>query len=155
MAKRWLPRKRGMGKRGAMRWIIPLSMLALVSCTLPGRKTLAPAPVPADVQSIAATQAFAGRIPLVSIAPDTQDFAGPVRDAVGQALAIKQEAEFEVRAVVPNTHGPDAAAAQLAALAPLAEAVAKSISNDGVLPGHVALTAGTGGTGTEILVYVK
>jgi hypothetical protein len=138
-----------------MRWIIPLSMLALVSCSLPGRNTLAPRPVPADVQSIAATQAFAGRIPLVSIQPGTQDFAGPVRDAVGQALAIKPQAQFEVRAVVPHAHGPDQAAAQLAKLAPLAAAVAKAIGDDGVAPGHVALTAGSGGTGTEILVYVK
>jgi len=130
-------------------------MLVLVSCSLPGRKTFAPTPVPADVQSIEATRAFAGRIPLVSIAPGTQDFAGPVRDAVGQALAIKPDAAFEVRAVVPNGHGPGTSAAQLAELAPLATAVAQSISGDGVQPGRVALTAGTGGTGSEILVFVK
>jgi hypothetical protein len=138
-----------------MRWIIPLSMLVLTSCSLPGQKTLAPAPVPADVQSIDATKAFAGRIPLVSIAPGTQDFAGPLKDAVNQALAIKPDAAFEVRAATPVTHGPDKAAAALAELAPLAQAVAQAIAGDGVQQGNVALTAGSGGAGTEILVYVK
>lgn len=138
-----------------MRWIIPLSMLVLTSCSLPGRQTLAPDPVPADVQSIDATKAFAGRIPLVSIAPGTEDFGGPLRDAVHQALAIKPDAAFEVRAVTPTAHGPDKAAVELAELAPLAKAVATAIAGDGVQPGNVALTAGSGGTGTEILVYVK
>jgi hypothetical protein len=138
-----------------MRWIIPLSMLVLTTCSLPGRQTLAPAPKAANVQSIDATKAFAGRIPLVSIEPNTQDFGAPLKDAVSQALAIKPDAAFEVRAVTPATHGPGKAAAALAGLAPLAQAVAQAIAGDGVQPGNVALTAGSGGTGTEILVYVK
>jgi hypothetical protein len=138
-----------------MRWIIPLSMLVLTTCSLPGQQTLAPAPVPADAQSIDATKAFAGRIPLVSIAPGTQDFAGPLKDAVNQALAIKPDAAFEVRAVTPVANGPDKSAEELAELAPLANAVAAAIAGDGVQPGSVALTASSGGTGTEILVYVK
>jgi hypothetical protein len=138
-----------------MRWIIPLSMLALSACSLPGRQTFAPDLVPASVQSIEATKAFAGRIPLVSIAPGTADFAAPLKDAVGRALAIKPNAAFEVRAVTPATQGTDAAAVALAGLAPLANAVAQAIAGDGVPPGNVTLTAGSGGTGTEILVYVK
>jgi hypothetical protein len=138
-----------------MRWIIPLSMLALAACSLPGRETFAPDPVTPDVQSIDATKAFAGRIPLVSIQPGTQDFAAPMTTAVDQALAIKPDAAFEVRAVTAAGGKPDAEAAALSGLAPLAGAVAQSIAGDGVQPGHVALTAGTGGTGTEILVFVK
>jgi hypothetical protein len=138
-----------------MRWIIPLSMFVLTACSLPGRQTLAPDPVPADAQSIEATKAFAGRIPLVSIAPGTQDFAAPLSDAVHQALAIKPDAAFEVRAMTPVGHRPDKAAVELAELVPLGKAVATAIAGDGVQPGNVALTAGSGGTGTEILVYVK
>lgn len=138
-----------------MRWIIPVSLFVLTACSLPGRQTFAPVPRPADVQSIAATQAFAGRIPLVSIQPGTRDFAGPLKDAVGQALAIKPDAAFEVRAVTRASYGPDKDAALLAGLAPLAQDVAQAIAGDGVQPGHVALTAGSGGAGTEILVYVK
>lgn len=138
-----------------MRWIIPLTMLALTACSLPGRQTFAADPVPPNAQTIAAAKAFAGRIPLVSIAPGTADFAGPLKDAVGQALAIKPDAMFEVRAVTPTTHGPDAAARTLAQLAPFASDVAQAIAADGVQPGNVTLTAGSGGTGTEILVYVK
>lgn len=140
-----------------MRWIIPVFMLPLAACSLPlpGRQTLAPDPVPAGAQSVAATKAFAGRIPLVSIQPGTQDFAGPLKDAVNQALAIKPDAAFEVRAVTRASFKPDADAAHLAGLAPLARDVASSIGGDGVQPGHVALTAGSDGASTEILVYVK
>ncbi len=138
-----------------MRWIIPLLPLALAACSLPGRQTLAPDPKPADVQSIAATQAFAGRIPLVSIQPGTTDFAAPLKDAVAQALAIKPGAAFEVQAVTRASFKPDADAAHLTGLAPLAQDVAQAIAGDGVQPGNVALTAGSGGTSTEILVYVK
>jgi hypothetical protein len=138
-----------------MRWIIPVFMLVLVSCSLPGRQTLAPDPKPADVQSITATQGFAGRIPLVSIQPGTTDFAGPLRDAVGQALAIKPNAMFEVRAVTRASFKPGADAAHLTGLVPLAQDVAQAIAGDGVQPGNVALTAGSDGASTEILVYVK
>jgi hypothetical protein len=138
-----------------MRWIIPLSILGLAACSLPGRQTFAPDPVAPGVQSIDATKAFAGRIPLVSIQPGTADFAVPLKDAVSQALAIKPDAAFEVRAVTPAAGAPDVEAASLSELAPLAGAVAQSIAGDGVQPGHVALTAGTGGAGAEILVFVK
>jgi hypothetical protein len=138
-----------------MRWIIPLLLLALAACSLPGRQTLAPDPVPAGTQSIAATKAFAGRIPLVSIQPGTVDFAGPLKNAVDQALAIKPDAAFEVRAVTRASFKPDADAAHLNGLTPLAQQVAQAIAGDGVQPGHVALTAGSDGASTEILVYVK
>lgn len=154
MAARSLPRKRGMAKRGAMRWIF-LAPLLLAGCALPGRQTFAPEPAAPGVQSIAAAKAFAGRIPLVSIQPGTEDFKGPLKDAVAQALAIKPGAAFEVRAVTPSAGTPDAQAVKLEALAAQAQAVARAIAGDGVQPGHVTLTAGTGGTGTEILVYVK
>lgn len=140
-----------------MRRIIPILLLPLAACSLPlpGRQTLAPDPKPADVRSIEAAKAFAGRIPLVSIQPGTADFAGPVKNAVDQALAIKPDAAFEVRAVTRASLKPDADAAHLAGLAPLAHDVAASIAGDGVQPGNVALTAGSGGTSTEVLVYVK
>ena len=138
-----------------MRSLTLFSMLALTACSLPGRQTFAADPVPASVQSIAATKAFAGRIPLVSIAPGTADYAAPLKSAVGQALAIKPGAAFEVRAVTPAAQGPDAAAVALAQLAPQASEVAQAIAGDGVQPDHVTLTAGSGGTATEILVYVK
>lgn len=138
-----------------MRWLIPFSMLALAACSLPGRQTLAPNPVPADVQSMTAVRAFAGRIPLVTIQPGTEDFAGPLKDAVAQALAIKADAVFEVRAVTAPTGKLGAQAQKLAALAPLAGEVEQAVAGDGTQPGHVALTAGNDGAGTEILVFVK
>ncbi|HYP63859.1 MAG TPA: hypothetical protein VEQ16_08225 [Acidocella sp.] len=138
-----------------MRWLIPLSMLALAACSLPGRQTFAPDPVPADVQSIAATKAFEGRIPLVTVQPGTDDFAAPLKVAVGEALAIKPGASFEVRAVTPVQGTPGAQAEALAALEPLASEIAQAVAGDGVQPGHVALTAGNGGASTEILVLVK
>src|ERR1700757_894708 len=99
-----------------MRWIIIVSLAALSACSLglPGRQTLAPDPVAPDVSSVAATRAFAGRIALVRIAPGTEDFAAPLKDAVAQGIA-----------------------------------------GDGVQPGHVTLTAGTGGKSAAVLVYVK
>lgn len=138
-----------------MRWIILLPLLGLTACSLPGRETLAPDPVPAGVQSIDATKAFAGRVALVTIAPGTQEFAAPLKAAVDQALVIKPDAMFEVRAAVPATGAPDADSNALAALLPLAHGVAQSIAGDGVAAGNVMLTAGTGGAGAEILVYVK
>jgi hypothetical protein len=138
-----------------MRWIISLLPLALAACSLPGRQTLAPDPHLADMQSIAVTQAFAGRIPLVSIQPGTADFGQPLKVAVSQALAIKPDAVFEVRAVTRSSFKPDQDAAYLTGLAPLAHDVAQAIAGDGVQPGNVALTAGSGGASTEILVYVK
>jgi hypothetical protein len=138
-----------------MRWLIPFSLLALAACSLPGRQTFARDPVPADVQSITATKAFEGRIPLVTVQPGTADFAAPLRDAVARALAIKPSAAFEVRAVTPVRGTPGAQAQILAGLAPLAGEIAQAIAGDGVQPGHVTLTAGNGGTGTEILVLVK
>jgi hypothetical protein len=138
-----------------MRWLISLSVLALAACSLPGRQTFATDPVPADVQSIAATKAFAGRIPLVTVQPGTEDFAAPLKVAVGEALAIKPSAAFEVRAVTPVHGTPGAQAQILAGLAPLAGEIAQAIAGDGVQPGHVVLTAGNGGTSTEILVLVK
>jgi hypothetical protein len=138
-----------------MRSLLLVSMLALTGCSLPGRQTFAPDPVPPTVQTIEAAKAFAGRIPLVVIQPGTADYAGPLKDAVGQALAIKPAAEFEVRAVTPAEPGPVDATERLTALAPMAGAVAQAIAGDGVQPQNVALTAGSGGTGTEILVYVK
>lgn len=136
-----------------MRWFIPLVLMPLAACSLPGRQVFAPAPVTADAQSIGATQAFAGRVPLVSIQPGTQDFAAPLKNAVAQALAIKPGAAFEVRAQALGA--PDAGAAALAGLAPLAGAVAQSIIADGVPAGRVALTAQTGGADTAVFVYVK
>jgi hypothetical protein len=62
--------------------------LALAACALPGRDSLAPAPVGADTASIDATKAFAGRVALITILPGTTDFAAPVAAAVKQALAI-------------------------------------------------------------------
>lgn len=138
-----------------MRWFIPLSVLALSACSLPGRQTFAPNPVAPDAQSIDATKAFEGRIALVSIQPGTEDFAAPLKKAVAEALAIKPSAAFEVRAVTEAKGTPGEQAGRLEALAPLAGEVAQAIAGDGVQPGHVALTAGTGGTGTEILVFVK
>ena len=138
-----------------MRWFIPLSVLALSACSLPGRQTFAPNPVPPDVQSIDATKAFDGRIALVSIQPGTQDFAAPLKKAVAEALTIKPGAVFEVRAVTDAKGTPGEQAGRLNTLAPLAGEVAQAIAGDGVQPGHVALTAGTDGTGTEILVFVK
>jgi hypothetical protein len=137
-----------------MRGLILLP-LALAACSVPGRDTLAPAPVAADTASIGATQAFAGRIPLVTILPGTTDFAAPVASAVRQALAIKPGARFEVESQTPQAATSDATAANLAALSGTAAAVAKSIVADGVAPDHVSLTAKTAGLDANILIYVK
>ncbi|GLR66657.1 hypothetical protein GCM10010909_13370 [Acidocella aquatica] len=138
-----------------MRKISLLALAALTACSLPGRQTFAPTPLAADPASIAAANAFAGRIPLVSIAPGTADFAAPLSGAVRQALAIKPGAAFDVEAQAPAAATPGASAAALAPLTPLASAVAQSIAADGVAPDHIMLTARTGGTAPVILVYVK
>jgi hypothetical protein len=135
--------------------ILILLPLALASCALPSRNSLAPAPVGADTASIAATEAFAGRIPLVTILPGTTDFAGPVAGAVRQALAIKPTAAFDVEAQSPVTAPPDDGAATLESLSGTAAAVQKSIVADGVDPARVTLSAKTAGTDASILVYVK
>jgi|GEM_PF-2870801 hypothetical protein len=135
--------------------IFLLATLALAACTLPGRQTFAPNPAGADTQSISATQAFAGRVPLVSILPDTKDFAAPLKSAVNQALAIKPGAVFEVQAQAPAATTPDASAKALAALAPEAQAVAQAIMADGVPAERVSLTAKTAGLDPVVLVYVK
>lgn len=137
-----------------MRFIFLLPLI-LAACTLPSRTTFAPKPVGADTASIAATQAFADRIPLITILPGTTDFAAPVADAVKQALAIKPAAQFEVQAQTPVAASPDLSAANLAALSGTAAAVAKAIAADGVAPANVTLTAKTAGLDAAILVYVK
>jgi hypothetical protein len=133
--------------------ILPLSLLA--ACQVPGRNTFAPPAIGADTASVSATQAFAGRIPLITILPGTIDFAAPVATAVRQALAIKRAAQFEVRAVSPASATPDASAATLAALSNTAAAVAKAIIADGVAPANVSLTAKSAGLDSNVLVYVK
>ncbi len=138
-----------------MRKISLLALAALTACSLPGRQSFAPAPRTADPAAIAAASAFAGRIPLVSIAPGTTDFAAPLAGAVRQALAIKPGAAFDVEAQAPAAATPGASAAALAPLTPLAAAAARSIAADGVAPDHIMLTARTGGTAPLVLVYVK
>ncbi len=135
--------------------IVFLLPLALAACALPSRQSFAPNPVGADTQTIAAAQAFAGRIPLVTILPGTTDFAGPVASAVRQARAIKPAARFEVQAQSPTAPTPDASAATLASLSGTASAVAQSIVADGVPQSRVALTAATAGLNAVINVYVK
>ncbi len=129
--------------------------LALASCALPSRTTFAPASVAPDTATISATQAFAGRIALVTILPGTTDYAAPLAGAVHQALAIKPTAAFEVQAQTPVGASPDTSAASLTALSTTAAAVAKSIASDGVAPANITLTAKTAGLDPEILVYVK
>jgi hypothetical protein len=130
-------------------------LIALASCALPGRNTFAPAAAGPDTASISATQAFAGRIPLVTILPGTTDYAAPLAGAVHQALAIKPSAAFEVQAQTPVGASPDTSAASLTALSSTAADVAKSIVSDGVAQSQVTLTAKTAGLDPEILVYVK
>jgi hypothetical protein len=137
-----------------MRYILILPII-LAACAIPSRNTFAPNAVGADTASIAATQAFAGRIPLVTILPGTTDFAGPLAGAVKQALAIKPSAAFEVEAQSPVAATPDAGAAALGQLSGTAAAVAKAIMADGVPADRVALTAKTIGLDANILVYVK
>ncbi|HQT63058.1 MAG: hypothetical protein B7Z75_10165 [Acidocella sp. 20-57-95] len=136
-----------------MRYVLILPVL-LAACSLPGRSIFAPDPVAADSANMNATKAFAGRVPLVTILPGTSDFAGPVADAVKQALAIKPSAAFDVQATAP-AGSPDAAAAMLAGSSSTAAAVARAIIADGVAPDKVSLTAATAGTEQNILVYVK
>ncbi len=138
-----------------MRFMLLLAPLALAACTLPGRQTFAPAPIGADTATISASQAFAGRIPLVTILPGTQDFAAPVAAAVRQALAIKPTAVFDVEAQAPQAASPDGSAANLQALSGTATEVANAIIADGVPAERVSLTAKTAGLDANILIYVK
>jgi hypothetical protein len=138
-----------------MRWLLILLPFGLAACSLPGRQTFATNPVGADTATISATQAFSGRIPLVTILPGTTDFAAPLANAVSQARAIKPSAMFEVEAQSPQAATPDVSAANLRALAGTANAVAKAIVADGVAADHVSLTAKTAGLDANILVYVK
>jgi hypothetical protein len=150
-----LRRKPRISTQQRMRRTPLLLAFALGACALPSRTTFAPAPVGADTASIAATQAFAGRIALITILPGATDFQAPVADAVRQALAIRPAAQFEVQAQSPAAATPDASAADLAALSGTAAAVAKAIIADGVAPGRVTLTAKTAGQDADILVFVK
>ncbi len=137
-----------------MRALVLLAVLPLAACSLPGRETLAADPVAPQTQDIAAAAAFTGRIPLVTIQPNTVGFDAPLRSAVEQALAIKKDAAFEVAAEAPQA-APDATASALQSLAPLAGAVAQSIRDDGVAADHVSLAARAEGQAPVILVYVK
>ena len=151
-----LPRTRAETRFTAMRRILPLfSALALAACAPPGQNTLAPTPLKADVQSIQAADAFAGRLPLVTIQPGTIDFEPALKQAVAAALAIKPGAVFEVRAEVPHTGAPNLEAQALAALTPQAQATAASIIADGVPAAHVMCAAKAIGTSHAILVFVK
>ena len=138
-----------------MRWFSLLLVLGLTACSLPGRQTFAPNPVGADTASIAATQAFSGRLPLVTILPGTKDFGPPLQNAVEQALAIKPTAQFDVEAQTPVAPTPDESAAALSGLSGTASAVAQAIVADGVAAKNVSLTAKTAGLDADILVYVK
>lgn len=138
-----------------MRWFTILPCFALAACALPGRQSFAPNPAGADTQTINATQAFAGRVPLVTMLPDTRDFTAPLKRAVDQALAIKPDAQFEVAAQAPAGNSPDASVKALAALAPTAKAVAKAIIADGVPASRVSLSAKNAGLDPMIFVYVK
>jgi predicted small lipoprotein YifL len=136
--------------------LCPILLLAsLAACQPPGRQTFAPAAVAPDTASVSATQAFSGRIALITILPGTTDFAGPVASGVRQALAIKPDAKFEVSAESPASATPDASAADLAALSATAASVAKAIVADGVAPANVTLTAKSSGLDANVLVYVK
>lgn len=151
-----LPDQRAGIKSFVMRRILYLfPALILASCAPPGRQTFAPNPVGADTQSISAADAFANRIALVSILPNTQDFQAPLRQAVDEALAIKPSAVFEVRAEAPGTGSPDTNIKALAALTPEAEAVARAIIADGVPASRVTVGAKTAGLDPVVLVYVK
>ena len=133
--------------------ILPLALLA--ACQVPGRNTFAPPAAGPDTASVSATQAFNGRVPLITILPGTSDFAAPVASAVRQALAIKPSAQFQVQAESPASATPDASAATLAALSDTAAAVAKAIIADGVAASNVTLTAKSAGLDSYVLVYVK
>jgi hypothetical protein len=136
--------------------LLPILPLVLLSaCQVPGRNTLAPPAVGPDTFSVSATQAFTGRLALITILPGTTDFAAPVASAVRQALAIKPSAQFEVQAESPASATPDASAATLAALSDTAAAVAKAIIADGVASSNVSLTAKSAGLDAYVLVYVK
>ncbi|MDE1896661.1 MAG: hypothetical protein KGH91_06275 [Rhodospirillales bacterium] len=132
-----------------------LSALALVSCAPPGQQSISPTPAGPDTQTISAADAFQNRIPLVSILPDTQDFQGPLKAAVAQALAIKPDASFQVMAETPATGAPDNDAKTLATLAPQATAIANAIIADGVPAARVSAGGKTAGLDQVLLVYVK
>ena len=132
-----------------------LPALALASCAPPGQQSISPTPAGPDTQTISAADAFQNRIPLVSILPDTQDFQGPLKAAVAQALAIKPDASFQVMAETPATGAPDNDAKTLATLAPQATAIANAIIADGVPAARVSAGAKTAGLDQVLLVYVK
>lgn len=132
-----------------------LCAFTLASCAPIGQETFAPSPTGADTQSIKAADAFADRIALVSILPDTKDFQAPLKQAVDAALAIKPDAAFAVFAEAPGTGNPDTDAKALAALAPEAQDVAKALIANGVPAERVTLGAKIAGLAPVILVYVK
>jgi hypothetical protein len=138
-----------------MRILIVSTLLILSACALPGRQTLASAPVAPDTASVDATHAFSGRIALITVLPGTTDFRGPVASAVHQALAIKPGAQFDVEAQTPVAGSPVASANGLQALAGTATSVRDAIVADGVPADHVSLTARTAGLDAAILVFVK
>jgi hypothetical protein len=135
--------------------IIFVLPLALAACALPGRQNFSPRPVGADTAAISSADAFAGRIPLLTILPGTTDFGPAVANAVRQALAVKPAAAFEVQAQSPVASTPDAGAAALTGLSGTAAAVASAIVSDGVPASRVSLTAKTAGLDADILVFVK
>ena len=132
-----------------------LLVFALAACSLPGQQNFAPAAIAPDAASIAAARAFAGRVPLVTIAPGTADFAGPLAKAVAAARGIKPDVMFDVEIAAPEQASPAIAAKFLTYMGGTAQAVRAAIIADGVAPDHVLLTAATAAPAPDILVLVK
>jgi hypothetical protein len=129
--------------------------IAVSGCSLPGQQIFAPAPVAPDAASIAAAGAFAGRVPLVTIAPGTKDFTGPLAQAVAAARAIKPDVMFDVEIAAPAGASPAVGAKFLTYMGGTGQAVRDAIIADGVAPDHVVLTAATATPAPDILVLVK
>ncbi|OYV26755.1 MAG: hypothetical protein B7X08_00685, partial [Acidocella sp. 20-63-7] len=89
--------------------------------------------------------------------PPDAGISPPVLRAVGQALAIKPDAAFEVLASAPAGATPDISAARLQGLSGLAASVAQSLCDDGIPPARLSLAARTAAPDApnQIRVYVK
>lgn len=82
-------------------------------------------------------------VPLVTIDFDKAavEYRQPLTQAVQQALARKQSAEFDVVTVVPATGTPDQQVAAATAITPDARSVARAINASGVDDSHIHLSA--------------
>ena len=138
---------------------ILLASAPMAGCKLVDQRTFVAHADAPPVVTIPPGRPVAAVPPLLAIRfpAGSDQWAGPLRVAVGLATSRKPDVLFTVESVVPARGTPSEQAAHLARATADAQTVAAAIVADGVDPLQVQLTAATGeGVPTEeIRVYVR